>query len=88
MGVEGGPEPAEERRDVRVGRVVVQDLAGVPLEGAVIDDRQDAERAVITPLSRNPTGRFRNYGATISSNRCCPASPEYAAYGKDRYMLL
>ena len=46
-GLEGGPESAEERRDVRVGRVVVEDLVGEPLEGAVVDDREDAERAVI-----------------------------------------
>ena len=40
-------EAAEEGRDVRVGRVVVEDLVGEPLEGAVVDDRQDAERPVI-----------------------------------------
>ncbi len=41
---------------------------------------------VITLLSRNPTGRFRNYGATISDNRCCPASPEYTAYFRDHHI--
>jgi hypothetical protein len=40
-------EAAEERLDVVVGRIAVQDVAGEPLEGAVVDDRQDAERAVI-----------------------------------------
>ncbi len=46
-GVEGGAEPAEQGRDVRVGRVVVEDLVGEPLEGTVIDDRKDAKRPVI-----------------------------------------
>jgi hypothetical protein len=46
-GLQGPPEVAEEGRDVRLSRVVVQDLVGDPLEGAVIDDREDAERAVI-----------------------------------------
>jgi hypothetical protein len=46
-GLEGGPEPAEERRDVLVGRVVVEDLVRQSLEGAVVDDREDAKRPVI-----------------------------------------
>ena len=46
-GIEGLMEAAEERRDVLVGRVVVEDLVGQPLEGAVVDDREDAERPVI-----------------------------------------
>jgi hypothetical protein len=40
-------EAAKERLDVAVGRVVVEDLIDEPLEGAVVDDREDAERAVI-----------------------------------------
>ena len=36
----------EERLDVFVGRVVAEDLVGEPLEGTIVDDRQDAERAV------------------------------------------
>ena len=40
-------EPAEEGRDVLVGRVVIEDLVGEPFEGAIIDDREDAERPVI-----------------------------------------
>ncbi len=46
-GREGGLEPAEEGRDVRVVGVVIEDLVGEPLEGAVVNDRQDAERPVI-----------------------------------------
>jgi hypothetical protein len=42
-----GVEAAEERLDVHVGRVVVEDLIDEPLEGAVVADREDAERAVI-----------------------------------------
>ena len=44
---EGPMEPAEEGRDVLVGRVVIEDLVGEPFEGAIIDDREDAERPVI-----------------------------------------
>ena len=40
-------EAAEERLDIDVGRVVVENLIEEPLEGAVVDDREDAERAVI-----------------------------------------
>ena len=40
-------EPAEEGCDVDVGGVVIEDLVGEPLEGTVVDDRQDAERSVI-----------------------------------------
>ena len=40
-------EAAEERFDVALGRVVAEDLVGEPLEGAIGDDREDAERAVI-----------------------------------------
>ena len=43
----GGLEAAEERLDVDVGRVVVEDLIEQPLEGPVVDDREDAKRAVI-----------------------------------------
>ena len=40
-------EAAEECLNVDLGRVAVQDVVEQPLEGAVIDDRQDTERAVI-----------------------------------------
>jgi hypothetical protein len=41
-------EAAEERLDVAVGGGIVgQDLVGEPLEGAVIDVRQDAKRSDI-----------------------------------------
>ena len=45
--LQGGPEAAEERLDIAVGRVVAEDLVGEPLEGAVVNDREDAERSVI-----------------------------------------
>src|SRR5258705_6351262 len=41
--LEGRVEATEERFDVLGGRVAVQDPVGDPLEGAVVDDRQDAE---------------------------------------------
>ncbi len=44
---QGRPEAAEEPPDVPVSRVVVEDLVAQPLEGAVIDDRPDAEGAVV-----------------------------------------
>ena len=44
---QGGLEPLEERLDILVSRVVVEHLVAQPLEGAVIDDRQDAEGAIV-----------------------------------------
>jgi hypothetical protein len=45
--LQGLMEAAEERLDVLGGRIAVEDPVGEPLEGAVVDDREDAERAVI-----------------------------------------
>ncbi|MEJ7640303.1 MAG: recombinase family protein [Singulisphaera sp.] len=45
--LQGRVESAQERLDVRVGRVVIEDLVDEPLEGAVVDDREDAEGPVI-----------------------------------------
>lgn len=45
--LQGRVESAEERLDVLVGRVVIENLVDDPLEGAVIDDREDAEGSVI-----------------------------------------
>src|SRR5215470_7876145 len=44
---QGGLESPEERLDIPVSRVVVKDLIAEPLEGAVVNDRQDAEGAVV-----------------------------------------
>ena len=44
---QAGLKTAKERLDIDVGRVVVENLIEQPLEGAVVDDREDAERAVI-----------------------------------------
>jgi hypothetical protein len=44
---QGRPEAAEEPPDIPASRVVVEDLVAQPLEAAVIDDRQDAEGAVV-----------------------------------------
>ena len=44
-------EPPEERPDIPVSRVVVQDLVAQPFEGAVVDDRQDTEGAVVQLVS-------------------------------------
>src|ERR1700722_3713105 len=54
--VQGRPEAAEEPPDIPVSRVVVEDLVAQPLEGAVIDDRQDAERAVIQLIGGDVPG--------------------------------
>ena len=40
-------EVAEQRHDVLVGRVVVENVVGEPFEGAIVDDREDAEGSVI-----------------------------------------
>jgi hypothetical protein len=40
-------EAAEERLDVLGVRGAAQDVVGEPLVGAVVDEREDAERAVI-----------------------------------------
>jgi hypothetical protein len=57
--LQGGLEAAEERLDVLAGRVVVEDLVDEPLEGAVIDDREDAERAVIQLVGRDVSREVR-----------------------------
>ena len=44
---QGRPEAAEEPPDIPVSRGVVEDLVTEPPEGAVVNDRQDAEGAVI-----------------------------------------
>ena len=46
-------EAAEERFDVLGRRVAAQDVVGEPLVGAVVDDREDAERAVIQLVGRD-----------------------------------
>ena len=46
-GRQGPLEAAEQRHDVLVNRIAVEDLVEQPLEGAVVDDREDAEGSVI-----------------------------------------
>jgi hypothetical protein len=46
-GLQGPLEPAEERLDIGLGGIVVEDLVGQAFEGAIVDDRQDAEGSVI-----------------------------------------
>src|SRR6516165_11353895 len=48
---QGRPEAAEEPPDIPMRRVMVEDLVAQPLEGAVVDDRQDAEGAVVQLVS-------------------------------------
>ena len=57
--LEGGLEAAEERLNVAVGRGVVEDLIGGPLEGAIVDDRKDANRAVIQFVSGDEAREVR-----------------------------
>src|SRR5207237_10817774 len=53
---QGSLEPPEERPDIPVSRVVVEDLVAQPLEGTVVDDRQDAEGAVVQLVSGDGSG--------------------------------
>src|SRR5262249_31089193 len=48
---QGRPEAAEDPPDIPMSRVVVEDLVTQPLEGAVVDDRQDTEGAVVQLVS-------------------------------------
>ena len=45
--LKGLVEAAEERLDVALTRVAAEDLVAKPLERPVVDDREDAERAII-----------------------------------------
>jgi hypothetical protein len=53
---QGRPEAAEEPPDIPLSRVVVEDRVAQPLEGAVIDDRQDAEGAIVQLVSGDVPG--------------------------------
>jgi hypothetical protein len=53
---QGRPEAAEESPDIPPSRVVVEDLVAQPLEGAVIDDGQDAEGPVVEFISGDVPG--------------------------------
>src|SRR3954449_4064330 len=53
---QGRPEAAEEPPDIPLSRVVVEDRIAQPLEGAVIDDRQDAEGAIVQLVSGDVPG--------------------------------
>ena len=76
---QGGLEATEERHDVEAGGVVVQDLVGEPLERPVIDDRQDAERAVIELVGRDEAREVRQRPVEVvgvdSSRRLFPPRP-------------
>src|SRR6516165_592571 len=53
---QGGLEPPEERLDIPVSRVVVEDLVAEPLEDAVVNDRQDAEGTVVQLVRGDVSG--------------------------------
>src|SRR4051812_46801793 len=53
---QGRPESSEEGPDIPVSRVVVEDLVAQPPEDPVVDDRQDAERAVVQLISGDVSG--------------------------------
>src|SRR5262249_7695801 len=57
---EGLLEPPEEGSDIAVSRGMVEDLVTQPLEGAGVDERQDAERPVVKLLGSD---RARGGGA-------------------------
>jgi len=77
--VQGGMEAAEERFNVAVGGIVVEDLVGEPLEGAVIDDREDAERSVIELVRCDEAREIRQRPVEVvgvdSSRRLFPPRP-------------
>src|SRR5262249_38437122 len=50
---QGHPEALEERADVGVIGIVIEHLVKEPLEGTVIDDRQDAKRPVVYLIGRD-----------------------------------
>ena len=50
---QGHPEAVEERRDVLVIGIVIEHLVQEPFEGAVVDDGQDAKRAVVQLVDRD-----------------------------------
>jgi site-specific DNA recombinase len=50
------PKPLEERPDILVSRVVVEDLVAEPFERAVVDDRQDTEGTVVQLVSGDIPG--------------------------------
>jgi len=50
---QGHPEAVEERPDVRVLGVVSEHLIKQPLEGAVVDEGQDAKRPVVQLIGRD-----------------------------------
>jgi hypothetical protein len=52
-------ESGEERRDVFLRRIVVEDFVDQPIEAMVVDDRQDAVRPVIELIGRNVAGEVR-----------------------------
>ena len=54
-----GAEATEECHDVGAGGVVVEDLEGKTLEGAVVDNREDAEWTVIQLVSRDVAREVR-----------------------------
>ena len=77
--LQGRVESAEERLDVLVGRVVIEDLVEEPLEGAVVDDREDAEGTVIQLVGSDVAREVRQGPAEIigvdPSRRLFPPRP-------------
>ena len=74
---EGRVESAEERLDVLVRRIVIEDLVGEPLEGAVVDDREDAEGSVIQLVGSDVAREVRQSPVEIVGRRSVapPFSP-------------
>ena len=74
-----GLETAKERLDIDVGRVVVEDLIEEPLEGPVVDDREDAKWAVIELVVGDVAREVRQcpveVGGVDPSRRLFPPRP-------------
>jgi hypothetical protein len=77
--VQCGAEAAEEVGDVILVGVVIEDAVGEPLEGPVIDDRQDAERPVVEFVGGDIAGEVSQRPLEIvrgdASRRLFPPRP-------------
>jgi len=60
-------KPAEETLHVGVGGIVIQNLEGDPSEAAVVDDREDAEGAVVQLVGRDVSREVSQHGVEIAS---------------------
>ena len=53
------PEAPKEGQDIRMLRIVIEDLVQEPFEGTVVNNGQDAERTVVQLIGRDIPGKIR-----------------------------